>query len=105
MHKWMRLFPGSGDFEHRFELDAAMTLDVANQTLEHEQTMAAADYLRMHRERIYAFADMVVKIIEVAGPDFVYRRRRRAARLSADKSRRYGPGRTRSSEYSPRGAM
>ena len=73
MREWMRLFPGSGDFEHRFELDAAMTLDVANQALEHEQTMAAADHLGMHRERVYAFADPIVKIIEIAGPDFVHR--------------------------------
>ena len=72
----MRLLPGVGDFEHRFELDAGMALDVANEPLEHQDSMAAADDLGMHRECVNALADSIVEIIEIAGPDFVHRARR-----------------------------
>ena len=52
----MGLPPFGGDFEHREEFDARMVPDVTYQALEHQQAMAAADHLRMHRQRVHAFA-------------------------------------------------
>src|SRR5260370_15408948 len=72
----MRLFPGVRDFEHRFEVGAWMALDVASQRLEHQDPMATADHLGMHRESVNAFADSIVEIVEIAGPYFIYRTRR-----------------------------
>src|SRR5260370_18494140 len=55
-----------------------------HQPVEHQQTMAAADYLRMHRQTIHALADEIAQVIEIAGPSFVNLRRRREPLVHAE---------------------
>src|ERR1700675_4221381 len=73
----MPAFPLARDLRHRAEAHAGALLHVLDQPVEHQQTMAAADDLRMHGQTIHARAGEIAQIIEITRPSLVNLRRRR----------------------------
>jgi len=61
---------------HGDEGNPRLTADMLDQLLQHQKPMTAAYHLRMHRQRVHALTHAIVKIVEVAFPDFINRRRR-----------------------------
>src|SRR5579863_6652440 len=71
----MPAFPLARDFRHRAEANAGSLFHMFHQPVEHQQTMAAADDLRMHGQTIDAHADEIAQIIEITRPSLVNLRR------------------------------
>lgn len=67
----MPAFPLARDLRHRAEAHAGSLLHMLDQPVEHQQTMAAADDLRMHGQTIHARADEITQIIEITRPSLV----------------------------------
>ena len=67
----MPAFPLARDLGHGAEAYAGAFLHMLDQPVEHQQTMAAANDLRMHGQTIHARADEIAQIIEITRPSLL----------------------------------